>query len=149
MEPDFGAFGPTNDRELHLIAVAVGLRRGQNRPQLEVAEPADALETIAHLLGLEAELRGVRQVLEPTAAAAAEVGAGRLHPIGRRTLDSFDGRPPEPRPRLDHFDPHPITWDRAAHEEDVTLHSPDALAPEGEVVDRQVEDVAAARFCHD
>ena len=110
---------------------------------------ADPLEAIADLLFLEAELGGVREVLEAAAAAAAEVGAGRLDSIRRWRLDGLDHRPPEPRAGLDDFGPHPVARDGAADEEDVALDPPNPLAPEGEVVDRQIEDVTTPRFRHD
>ena len=88
-------------------------------------------------------------MLEAAAAAAAEVGAGRLDSIRRWRLDGLDHRPPEPRAGLDDFGPHPVARDGAADEEDVALDPPNPLAPEGEVVDRQIEDVTTPRFRHD
>src|SRR2546427_94432 len=138
-----------HDRELHLVPVPVGVGRRQDGPELERAEPTDALETVTHLLFLEGELRGVRDVLESATAAATEVGARRLHPVGRGRLQGLDYRPPESRARLDHPHAYPVAGDRAAHENDVTLSPAHALAAEGEVVNRQIEDIAAPRFCHD
>src|SRR5438552_16966980 len=81
MKPDVRSVAARHDRELHLVPVPVRVRRGQDGAQLELAEPADALEANAHLLFLEAELCGVGEVLQATAAAAAEICAGGLHSI--------------------------------------------------------------------
>ena len=149
VQTDLGRVRATHDRELHLVAIPVRVRRFQDGPELELAEAADALEAIAHLLLLEGELGRVRDVLEPAAATAAEIGAGRLDPVGRRRLERFDDRAAEPGARLHHSDPHPVAWDGAADEEDVALDPADPLAAESEVVDRQIEDIAAPRFRHD
>ena len=112
-----------------------GLGRRQDRAQLERRQSADALEAVAHLLFLEGELRGVRDVLETTAAAAAEVRARRLDAIGRRRLDRLDDAARVPRPRFGQPDPQAIAGDPAAHEHDVPVETADALPAERQVVD--------------
>jgi len=96
MQPDLGPVGPRDDRELHLVAVAVRIGCGQDRAKLEITEPSDPLQAVAHLLFLEGELSGIRQLLQAAAAAAAEVGAGRFDPVRGRCLERFDDRAPEP-----------------------------------------------------
>ncbi len=149
MQPDLGPVTTRHDRELHLVAVPVRIGGGQDGPELELAEPTDPLEAVAHLLFLEPELGGVRKVLESAAAAAAEVGAGGFDSIRGGRLERLDHRAPESRARLDDPDPQTVARDRAADEEDVALDPTDPFATECEVVDRQIEDVATPRFCHD
>src|SRR2546428_9805275 len=83
MKPDVRPVAARHDRELHLVPVPVRIRRGQDGPQLELAEPADALEAVAHLLFLEAELCGVGEMLQATAAAAADASATGIQSIRR------------------------------------------------------------------
>ena len=45
-------------------------------------------------------------------------------------------------------DPQPVPRYGVTDEHDVTVDPPDRLAPEGEIVDGQVDHVSAARFCH-
>ena len=149
VQPDLGPAAAGHDRELHLVAIPVRIGGRQDRPELELAEPPDPLEAVAHLLFLELELGGVRKVLEAAAATAAEVGAGGFDSVRGGRFERLDHRAPESRARLDDPGPHAVARERAADEEDVALDPTDPLATECEVVDRQIEDVAAPRFCHD
>jgi len=134
--------------ELHLVAVAVHLGRRQDRTQLEGRDGSQPLETVAHLLFLESQLRLVGDVLQPAPATPAEVRAGRRHALRGGRLDRLDDATAVAGPGL--RDPHPqaIAGDGAAHEHDVAVHAADALPAEREIVDRQFEEVAAPRFCH-
>ena len=79
--PSAGPAARRRHRELHLVAIAVGLGRRNDRPQLERRKAAQALETVADLLLLERELRRIREVLQAAAAAASEVRARRVDAI--------------------------------------------------------------------
>jgi hypothetical protein len=146
VEPDHGA---RRDRELHLVAVAVLVGGGQDRPHRELAEAADPLEAVAHLLCLKGELRRVGQVLQAAPAAAAEVRTRRLDAIRRRRLDRLDHGAPEARAGFDELHPHPVARHSAAHEHDVAVDAPHALPAKRQVVDGEHETVAAPRFRHD
>src|SRR3972149_8654663 len=82
-----GPVGCAGDGELHLVAVAVGIRGPDDRPQLEGAETAEAFEAVRDLLGLEGELCRIGDVLKAAAAATTEVGARGSPPAGRRAPD--------------------------------------------------------------
>ena len=69
-------------RELNLVAVAVGFRRGQNG-QHRHFQPADARKGIAHVLLLGAQLGFIAQVAQAAAAAGAGHGAVRRDAVGR------------------------------------------------------------------
>ena len=125
------------DRELHLVAVAVDLLGAQDRPDLDALKPPHPLEHVGNLLGLERELGGVAHVLEPAPAAPAEVGAGRLHAVGRRRLDLLDEAAPEARPGLVETDPHPIAGHPAGDEDHIPVGATHTFAPECQVVDGQ------------
>src|SRR5206468_4292946 len=77
-----GGLRGTGDRELHLVPVPVRLWAREDRPEFERSQAADPLEAVAYLLLFERELRGIRDVLEPTPATAPEVRARRLDPVG-------------------------------------------------------------------
>ncbi len=150
VEPHHHRLGPpARDRELHLVAVAVGLGRGEDGPQRDLAEAPEALQAVAHLLFLERQLGRVRQVLQTAAAAPAEVGARRRDAVGRGDQHLLDGGAAEPAARLGQPDPKPVAGQPAADEDDVAVGTPDALTAEGEVLDGQLERVPAARFCHE
>jgi len=135
-----------HDRELHLVPVAIHIGRGEDRPKLEGPEPADARETVAHLLFFERQLRGIGEVLKPAATAAAEVGARGVDPVRRGAHERLDHRASEAGTGLDDLHQYAVPWHRAAHEEDVALDPPDAFTAEGEVIDRQFERLAAPRL---
>ncbi len=106
-------------------------------------EPAEPLQRVHHLLGLEGELGRIGHVLEAAAAAAPKVWAGRLHALRRRLLDRVDDPAPEARARLHEADPEAIAGQAARDEDHVAIGPPDALAPEGQVVDRQGQNLPA------
>ena len=129
------------ERELELVAVAPLLDGGDDRLQLEVLEPADALEGVGDLLGLDRELALVRDDLPRRARMVGELGDAV-----RRGLDDLD------RPRLrvrllgladDGADL--VARDAAGHEHDVALAAGDAVAAVGEGIDREFQHVAARR----
>src|SRR5213078_2624046 len=114
-----GGLRRASNRELHLVAVPVRLGGRQDRSELERAETADPLEAVAHLLLLEGELRGIGEVLKPTSAAASEVRAGRLDPVGRRRRDRLDDGAAEPRTRVHQRGADAVAGYGAANEYDV------------------------------
>src|SRR2546428_3852995 len=91
-----GGLRGTGDRELHLVPVPVRLWAREDRPEFERSQAADPLEAVAYLLLFERELRGIRDVLEPTPATAPEVRARRLDPVGGWHLDRLDDGTAEP-----------------------------------------------------
>ena len=68
-------------------------------PELEARQAAQALERVRDLLGLEGELGGIGHVLEPAAAAAPKVRAGRLDAVGRRPSSTASMTPRPKRER--------------------------------------------------
>ncbi len=69
--------------KFELVAVVARLGRGQTGANLGQGHLADARQLIAHLLGLEAQLLLVGQVLPLTSAADPEMGAEGLRAQGR------------------------------------------------------------------
>ncbi len=69
--------------EFELVAVELRPGRPQARGDLGQGDLADAGQLVAHLIGLEAQLLPVGQVLPLAAAADAEMLAERLGPQGR------------------------------------------------------------------
>ncbi len=109
----------------------------------DVPQAAQALERVHHLLGLEGELGLIGHVLQPAPPAAPEIRARRLHPLGRRLEHRLDDTATEPGAHLDEPHLQPITRQRARHEDHVSIGPPDALAAEGQVVDRQGQNLPA------
>ena len=64
------------------VSIAIRLRAGDDGCNESWTEPANALEQVADLLVLQAQLRGIGQVLILAAAALAKVRTKRLHPFG-------------------------------------------------------------------
>ena len=87
-------------------------------------------------------------MLQPAAAALSEVRAGRLDAIGRGHEDLVDRRAAEAATRFDEPHAQPIARQPAAHEDHVAIGTPDALAAESQILDRELERVAATRFRH-
>src|SRR3989442_12345347 len=112
-------------------------------PSLDGPEPADALQAVRDLLRLVRELGRVRDVLEPAAPAAAEVGTRRLDPVRRRRLDRLDDAAAETRTGVDEPNPEPITGNGATNEHDVAVDATDSLATEREVVDAQRQSISS------
>src|SRR5205823_2860486 len=111
--------------------------------------PAEPLETIAHLLFLERELGRIRQVLQAAAAAAAEVRARRLDALGRWDQHGVDDRAAEARAALEHPHPQTVTRQPAPDEDDVAVRPAHPFAAERQVVDDELQQVAALRLGHD
>ena len=101
-----------------------------------------------HLLGLEPELGGIVEVLEAAAAAPAEVRARRLDAIRRGRLHGLDHAPAKAGSRF--REPHSQTISRqpAADEHHVAVGAAHALAPEGQVVHGQRQNISASRARH-
>ena len=87
-------------------------------------------------------------MLETAAAAASEVGAGGLHPIGGRLLHRLDEAAAEARAGLDQPHPHGIPGHAPRHEHHVAVDATDALSPEREVVDGHGQGIAASGSRH-
>jgi hypothetical protein len=87
-------------------------------------------------------------VLEAAAAAAPKVWAGRLHALRRRLLDGVDDPAPEAGAHLHEPDAEPIAGQAARDEHHVAIGPPDALAAEGQVVDRQGQNLPALGSGH-
>src|SRR5262249_9990539 len=141
--------GRPDNRELHLVAISVRIGRRQDRPELEVTEPADTLEAVADLLFLEGQLRGIGEVLQAAAAAPAEVGAGRVDSSGRRALVQLDPPTPKPRACLDDSYTQATSRQGPPNEDEVPLDPAAPLAAEGEVVEGEIENPPPPRFRHD
>ena len=71
---------PVGEGEFELVAVELRLRRTHARGDLGQSDLADARQLIAHLVGLEAQLLLVGQILPLAAAADPEVLAEGLGP---------------------------------------------------------------------
>ena len=86
IEPHFplGRYGV-----LALVPVAESFRRTQNFLHLHAAA-AHAAQGVLHPLALGCQLLGIVHVAEGAAAAAAVVGAVRLHTVGRHLLPAHD-----------------------------------------------------------
>lgn len=113
-----------------------------------MSEPADPGQAVRHLLGLERELRRVGHVLEPAAAASPDVRARGLHAVRRRNLHLFDHPSGEPRPGLDEPDPDTVAGNPASNKHHIPVRAPHPIAPEGEVVNGQGEEIASFWASH-
>src|SRR4030095_2030379 len=136
------------DRELHLVAVAEDFGGRHDRPQLEGRQSAQAREALADLPFLERELGGIGDLLESASAAAPKIWAGRLYPLGRSLQHLFDHAATETAARLRDLHPETVPRHAAPHEHDVTVGPSDGITAEGEVVDDELQRIAALRLCH-
>src|SRR5205807_7398199 len=148
VEPDRRGVGRPGHGELHLVAIAVERRGGDDRTKLERAEAAEALEAVRDLLGLVRELGGVGDVLQPAASAPTEVGTRRFDSVRRRRLDRLDDTAGESRADFDEPDPDAVARHPAPHEDHVAVDATDAFAAEREVVDAQRDSVSAPGPAH-
>jgi len=87
-------------------------------------------------------------MLKAAATALPEVWARRCHAIRRRDEDLVDRRSSETAARLDQTNAQLVARKPAAHENHVAVCASDAFAAEREVLDRDIERVAATRFRH-
>ncbi len=126
------------EREFHLVAIVEPIGRRKRLVNRRVGKAADAPQGLDHLAALVVELQLVRQVLPPAAAAQSEVLAPRLDPVGRWSHD-FD-RAPLGVVASHAIDPDldGVSRDGPVHEHHETLHAPDTLAAEGEVVNADI-----------
>ena len=109
---------------------------------VEVREPADVCERLAHLALFVLELRLVVDGLPLAAAAALGVRAHRRHAqLGRRE-ELLDARLAVRALALDHPGAHPVAGHGAAHEQHEALVAGHALAAVGQRVDGELEDIA-------
>src|SRR5262245_31357581 len=92
--------GPVEEAELHLVAIEVGLRRGDSDRHLHVAEAAEARQGILYQLRLGASLCLVVQLLPAAAAADIQMAATAAAALRSRAQD-FHGT------RLDEVALHP------------------------------------------
>ncbi len=140
--------GPRGGGVLHPVAVAEGLGRRVGREHLHVGEVADPRQVLGHLVALGRQLGPVGHVLQPAAAAARHVRAGRRHPVGPRAQHLHQVGLGEPPPRLRHPGPHPVAGGGVAAEDDEPVLAGDRRPAEGEVAGLELEDVVAARALH-
>ena len=135
---DEAAVGVGPERVLELVAVAPLLHRRHDRLQREAVEPADAAQRVLDLLGLDRELALVGQHLP---GRARMVGGGR-DALGRGLEQLDHAGVAVGALGLEHARPHAVAGDRARDEDDVAVGARDAVAPEGERVDGELELVA-------
>ena len=104
-----------------------------------LAYPAEAHERVPDLVGLRRELRLVREILEPAAAAGRIVLTGGVDPK-RARLEHLD-RQRLRMPALDLRDArtHAVARQPAPNEDDEAVQPRDAVAAEGERLDRELE----------
>ena len=140
MEAEVDALRRARERVLELVAISV-LRGGRNdRLERRIDEATDPDERVAHLPLLLRDLHVVREVLETTAAADAEVRARRLDAV-RRSAGRRSVTTPSANPRFTF-----VTRARTsspgrppADEDDEAVVPRDAAPAVGERVDAQLE----------
>ena len=139
MQPERRAVVDGRERVLHLVAVAELRRRGDDRLERRIGETREPLERVRDPALLRGELRVVGEILEPAAAAGRVVRTRRrdtLRPgnehLGRDRL----GVTPL---HLRHARAHGVAGKPAAHEDDEAVEPRDAVAAEGERIDRELE----------
>ncbi len=123
------------ERVLELVAVAPRLHRRHDRLQLVAAELADPPQRVVDLLALDLQLLLVRQHLPRRARMLGDGGDAvrtRLQHLLRYRLAVV-------ALRLRHLHAHAVAGDRALHEQHVAVVAGDAVAAEGETVDRDLE----------
>ena len=150
MEPERRAVRGLRERVLELVAVAVLRRRGHDRLERRLGDPAEPHERVAHLRCLRLELALVGVVLEAAAAAGAEVRARRHDPVGAGREDLERGRLGEAALHLGDAGAHRVAGQAAADEDDEAVQARDAVAAVGERVDVELELLTVAdRGGHD
>src|SRR5690242_2111981 len=87
-------------------------------------------------------------MLQPTAAAASEIRTRRLDAVRRREEHRLDHRASEATARFDQSHAQSIAWKPTAHENHVPVDASDTFAAERQVLDRELERLAATRFRH-
>ena len=122
------------ERELHLVPVGPCRRRGHDGAHGRLGDAAQMAEHLAHLALLEEELRLVRQLLEPAAAAALHVHAARRHAGGRWRLDRGEPRFGEAPAGLGHARADTIAGQPTVHEDHAALDPGERLAAQGDVL---------------
>ena len=85
-------------------------------------------------------------VLLVASAPASE--DARFETFAQKYVQELLDRQPETATRLGQAYAHTVARKPAAHENDVAVDASDPLAAEREVVDRELERLAATRFCH-
>ena len=132
--------GRLGERVLELVAVVEDLRlAGKDRLERRLGDSREPLQRVAHLHPLLRELRLVREILEPAAAAGGEVLARRVDPL--RPRPEHLGRERLGVAALDLRDPgaHAVARETPPHEDDEAVEPRDAVAAERERVDVELE----------
>ena len=86
--------------------------------------------------------------LQAAAAALPEVRARGLHAVGRGHQHRLDDTPTVTASRFHDPDPKVVARKPTPYEHDVAVRPPYPVAAKGEVVDDELQRVAASRLCH-
>ena len=118
------------EAKLHLVAIAERLRSRNDFLHRRIGDAREVDQGLAHLPLLDPALRRVGEVLEATAAAAGDVGAGSRDAVGPQGFDSFEpglgiARSPPRDP-----DPQLIAREPAVDEHRASLVAGERLAAE-------------------
>ncbi len=130
---------PVRAGELNLVAVAVNLLAADGRMHRHILDQGDVLQGIAHMLLLVEQLIRIVQKLPLAAAATTAASARRRHPLGRRRQQLHHPRLGVALLFFDHLRQDPITGDGPIHEHRHPRNARDPLAAEGDLIDRQLD----------
>ena len=139
VEAEHGPVGARRERVLELVAVVELRLRRHGLLERRFGDPPEAHERVAHLVSLLRQLHLVREVLETAAAARREVVARSLDAVGAGLDDLHRERLRVASPHLRHARAHDVPGQASAHEEDVAVEAPDAVASVRERVDLQLD----------
>ena len=139
MESEVDPVLARRERVLELVSVVVERRCRHDRLDVRVGDPPDPHERVAHLLLLLRSLRLVREILEATSAAHAEVRTGSFDASRACLEDALGGRLGEAALRLRHTRTDTIPGQPSANEHDESVQARDAVAAVRERVDLELE----------
>ena len=129
------------DLEVEAIPIVIGLTGGDDRPDVDVIDPAEMTELTCDGRSLPCELGGIVGVLPGAASAGAEVFARGFDPVGRSGGDGDERRPFEAFLGLDDLDVDGVSRDRSRDEHRLSVAAADAVAAVGHGVYVESEEV--------
>ena len=129
------------------VAIAVGIRAGDDRQDRRIGQLAHPRESFAHLLLLETAFLRVGQMLILAAAACAVVRAGGLFATRAGLENIHDLRAGMVRLFLDDPHPDPVALGGKGDEDHESLRQPgEAVAAKDHLLDRDLDGVAPRRY---
>ena len=121
------------------VSVRIGKGRGDDRPQHNFVEFADALKSVADLLRFDFQLMRIIDVLICAAAATPEVRAGWIDAMGRPYFKINKFGLSELLFLARDFCRNSFTLDRKRNEDGFAVFAPNAVAAKSHVLDLEID----------